>query len=422
MGKITENENPLSESIVIEDKERVVINKKIVAPSGEAAVEIPGNNAQLTVKSTGEISAPDQGNTAVQVSGKDNTIRNIGQIFGSLNGVSSTGEKLKLINRGTITSDSRAVDFVDGDGSSLDNNGELLGTGNQRNGTVYINGPVDDANINNRHGAVIDAGEGNTGDGISVQVGVDSEDLISDGIRINNRGSVVGRGQPGFEAGSRTTANGSSGVRFFNGTSSPEAIVRGSLNNSGTISSEANVGFLGGVVVENGVGFQGEINNNRSGLISGPRNGLYIGNADHDLTINNRRGGRIESGSRAVNLNGNDITLNNSGDIFGIGDQRDGTVYIDGPGDNITINNRRHGVIDAGEGNTGDGISVQVGVDSEDLISDNIIINNRGSVIGRGQPGFEAGSRTNANGSSGVRFFNGTIVILNDIRESIIRA
>jgi len=45
----------------------------------------------------------------------------LGQISGSLNGVSSTGERFNLINQGTITSDSRAVDFVAGDGGSLEN-------------------------------------------------------------------------------------------------------------------------------------------------------------------------------------------------------------------------------------------------------------------------------------------------------------
>ncbi len=145
------------------------------------------------VESTGSILATDEGNTAVQVSGTGDFIRNLGQISGSLNGVSSTGERLNLINQGTITSDSRAVDFVAGDGNRLENNGNIFGTGNQRNGTVYINGPVDNTKINNSRDGVIDAGEGNTGDGISVQVGVDSEDAIADGITINNDGTNCSR-------------------------------------------------------------------------------------------------------------------------------------------------------------------------------------------------------------------------------------
>ena len=291
----------------------------------------------------------------------------------------------------------------------LENNGNILGTGDQRNGTVYINGPVDSTSIKNSRGALIDAGEGNTGDGISVQVGVDSEDAISDGIIINNEGNIAGRGQPGFEAGSRTTANGSSGVRYFNGTSAPEAIVRGSLINSGTITSEALVGFLGGVVVEDGVSYQGIIENSRGGFISGPQNGIYIGNANHNLTINNERGARIESGSRAVNLDGDNVTLNNSGDIFGTGDQRNGTVYLDGTADRITINNSRTAVIDAGEGNTGDGISVEVGTPSEDALSEDIRIINEGNIAGRGQPEFAPGvGRLTPNGSSGVRFVSGS--------------
>ena len=391
-------ENQLSETIVLGDGEQLVVDETLVAPVGEPAVDIPGNDAQLIVESTGSILAPDEGNTAVQVSGVGDIIRNGGEISGSFNGVSSTGERLNLINQGTITSDSRAVDFVAGDGNSLENNGNILGTGDQRNGTVYINGPVDSTSIKNSRGALIDAGEGNTGDGISVQVGVDSEDAISDGIIINNEGNIAGRGQPGFEAGSRTTANGSSGVRYFNGTSAPEAIVRGSLINSGTITSEALVGFLGGVVVEDGVSYQGIIENSRGGFISGPQNGIYIGNANHNLTINNERGARIESGSRAVNLDGDNITFNNSGEIIGTGDQRNGTVYIDGTGDNITVNNRSTGEIDAGEGNGGSGYSVQVGAPSEDALSENINLFNEGVIQGRGS----------ANVPAGVRFFNGS--------------
>ena len=105
-------ENQLSETIVLGDGEQLVVDETLVAPVGEPAVDIPGNDAQLIVESTGSILAPDEGNTAVQVSGVGDIIRNGGEISGSFNGVSSTGERLNLINQGTITSDSRAVDFV----------------------------------------------------------------------------------------------------------------------------------------------------------------------------------------------------------------------------------------------------------------------------------------------------------------------
>ena len=166
--------------------------------------------------------------------------------------------------------------------------------------------------------------------------------------------------------------------------------MTGSVVNQGTITSEVNVGFLGGLVVEDGVAFDGQINN--SGLISGPRNGLYIGNADHDLSIVNS--GQIDSGSRAVNLDGDNVTLLNQGSILGTGNQRNGTVYLDGTADDITVNNQ--GTVDAGI--AGSGISVQVGaanglgdgINDVELSAD---IFNSGLITGRGDSNVPAGIR-----------------------------
>ncbi|ELS02264.1 putative calcium-binding protein [Xenococcus sp. PCC 7305] len=392
----------LESPIIVEDEQTVTISNSVIAIAGQPAVNIPGNNAQLIVTPTGEISAPDDGNTAIQSLGNQVEILNSGNIFGDFNGIDSDGDYFNLTNHGTIASNSRAIQLDDGDGITLENTGSIIGTDNQRNGTVYIDGTVDDVTLDNQH--LIDSGEGNTGDGLSTQVGATSEDSLSESINIFNSGSIIGRGQAEFAPGEgRLSANGSSGVRFFNGSVSPEATVTGSLSNIGFISAEVNVGFLGGVVVEDGVGFDGYIDN--EGLITGPRNGLYIGNANHNLTINNA--GSITSGSRAVNLDGNNILFNNTGLVLGTGNQRNGTVYIDGTGDNITINNT--GLIDAGEGNLGDGVTIQAGSASEDSISESINIFNSGSIIGRGQAEFAPGEgRLSANGSSGLRFFNGS--------------
>ena len=389
--------NTFTNPIVLSDEETKTIREAVQALAGEPAVDIPGDRARLVVTEDGSITAPDIGNTAVQVSGEDVSLSNRGLISGDLNGVSSTGNDLRLTNRGTIQSNSRVVDLSDGDDISVQNSGTLLGTGDQRNGTFYVDGTVDDLRLVNSKTGVIDAGEGNLGDAISIQVGA-AGDPASEEIDIVNRGLLQGRGDGPevFAEGARVTANGSSGLRFFNGSGQPEATVTGSVTNRGTIAAEVNVGFLGGVIVEDGVAFEGRITNSRSGLISGPRNGLYIGNADHDLQISNN--GRIESGSRAVNLDGDDVTLTNRGNILGTGDQRSGTVYVDGTADDITINNQRQGVIDAGVGNSGGGISIQVGtanglgagVDDLEAAVDLI---NRGLIQGRGTGNVPAGIR-----------------------------
>lgn len=386
------------DSIQLENGQNIQINESVIAPIGQPGVDVIGDNARVTVNFGGSIAADDPGNTGVLSSGNGVEISSNGEISGAFNGVSSTGDNFALRNRngGVISSDSRAVDISDGDNIVIDNTGSILGTGNQRNGTLYIDGTVDGVNLTNQSSGIIDAGEGNSGDGISVQVGAEG-DLINENINISNRNIIAGRGQAEFEPGvGRLTGNGSSGVRFFNGSGAPEATVTGSFINTGSISSEVNVGFLGGFVVEDGVSYQGQIRN--GGEISGPRNGLYIGNAAHELEIINEVRGTIESGSRALNLDGDNVSFENQGTVVGTGDQRNGTLYVDGTGDNISIDNRQNAIIDAGAGNSGSGVSIQVGTvnglsNGEDDTETSVDILNSGTIQGRGTDNVPAGLR-----------------------------
>ena len=95
-------------------------------------------------------------------------------------------------------------------------------------------------------------------------------------------------------------------------------------------------------------------------LLLSVQNGLYFGNATPagggDFTgavVNNA--GIISSGSRALNIDGTGLEVNNSGQIIGTGDQRNGTAYADSTAQDFTLNNS--GLIDAGEGNLGAGFS-----------------------------------------------------------------
>ncbi|WP_299490615.1 calcium-binding protein [Acaryochloris sp. IP29b_bin.137] len=341
----------------------------------------------------------DSNQTAIEANGVASTVFNRGLIDGGFNGVSATGNRFRLINRGTIESDSRAVDISDGDDSTVINSGSILGTDDQRNGTLYVDGTVDNFRLLNQRPGIIDAGEGNLGDAVSVQVGA-AGDPTSERINIINNGLFQGRGDGPdvFANGGRVTANGSSGLRFFNGSGQPATSVSGSVINNGTITAEVNVGFLGGLVVEDGVGFDGQIINGRDGLINGPRNGLYIGNADHDLTIRNF--GTIQSGSRAVNIDGTGVDLLNNGTIVGTGNQRNGTVYSDATADNYRIFNGPNGVIDAGEGNQGAGIALQTGDVAGDVVHSTLT--NLGTIQGRGQAAANLGLA-----GDGLRIFSG---------------
>jgi len=202
--------------------------------------------------------AIDSNQTAIEANGLASIVFNQGTITGGVNGVSATGNRFRLFNRGTIESDSRAVDISDGDGSIVTNSGSILGTENQRNGTLYVDGTVDNFLLVNQRSGIIDAGAGNLGDAVSVQVGA-VDDPTSERINIVNNGLFQGRGDGPevFANGARVAANGSSGLRFFNGSGQPETSVSGSVINNGTITAGVNVGFLGGLVVEDGVGFDG---------------------------------------------------------------------------------------------------------------------------------------------------------------------
>ncbi|NEZ56544.1 calcium-binding protein, partial [Leptolyngbyaceae cyanobacterium CCMR0081] len=223
----------LTNPIVLSDGEVEVIVDDIQAPAGEPAIDIAGDQALLAVIPGGSIAAPDSGNTAVQASDDNATILNLGEISGDLNGISSTGDNLRLLNIGTIQSNSRAVDISDGDGSFVLNTGDILGTGNQRNGTLYVDGTVDDLGLVNS--GRIDAGEDNLGDAVSVQVGA-ADDPSNENINITNNGLLQGRGDGPdvFANGGRVAANGSSGLRFFNGSGEAESTVTGSVINRGT--------------------------------------------------------------------------------------------------------------------------------------------------------------------------------------------
>ena len=94
-----------------------------------------------------------------------------------------------------------------------------------------------------------------------------------------------------------------------------------------------------------------------TGTISGVQNGVYFGNptpaggGDHTGGVVNNFG-VISSDSRAFNLDGNGLQVNNAGEILATGAQRNGTFYVDGTADNFSINNS--GSIDA-TGGSGSG-------------------------------------------------------------------
>jgi len=279
-------------------------------------------------------------------------------------------------NAGTISSDSRALN-IDGSGLTINNTetGEIIGTGVQRNGAVYADSTAQDFTLNND--GLIDASEG--GAGFSVELSAQGNDFeINNGVT----GVILGQGQA--PAGS---AQAGDGLRFerarVNGAldGSTTGVFTGTVNNDGLIDSASTQGTTAGIRFVNGVSFQGEVNNNEDGIISGAQNGLYFGNAtpagggENTGIVNNA--GTISSDSRALNIDGSGLTINNTGDIIGTGTQRNGTVYADSTAQDFVLNN--DGNIDAEEG--GAGFSAELSADGNAFEINNGV---DGIIQGRG--------------------------------------
>ena len=367
-----------------------------------------------TISNSGKIASGD--NTAGTVAGVravnglsfQGTLDNTGVISGTTNGLyfgnAVNGEGADhtggvVNNSGVISSDSRALN-IDGTGLEVNNEGSILGTGNQRNGTVYADSTAQDFTLNNR--GSIDAGAGNEGAGFSAELSATGNDFT-----INNSGELRGRGTAG--AGLATAGD---GIRLertrVDGAldGSTTGLFTGTINNSGIVTSEGDSGTTGGFRAVNGVSFQGTLNN--TGTISGVQNGVYFGNpnaaggGDHTGGVVNNFG-VISSDSRAFNLDGEGLQVNNHGDILATGAQRNGTFYVDGTANNFSLNNS--GSIDA-TGGSGSGLSIQVGNLDGDVQSGSIV--NSGSIIGSGDSGFDAGIRLFSGATNTV--FNGDIV------------
>lgn len=377
--------------VLANDFSRLLNFGEIVTNNAVAAVQAQGEDVDVFNFRSGVIEAnsgPDALATGVQVTGSA-AVRNFGEISGDFNGVQFAGPEssgsLDNFRGGVISSDSRAVD-IQGQGIDVRNFGDILGTGDQRNGTIYTNSTAEDISISNFTGGTVDAGEGNQGAGISLQVGDEVGDRVETDIFNGFGGTIQGRGQAAANTGLA-----GDGIRINNGAEG--TILETEILNSGLITSESTQGTAAGIRIADGASAEGEILNTSTGVIEGAANGLYIGQGTHDLDVLNF--GTIQSDSRAVNIDGTGVNLVNGGDILGTDSQRNGTVYADGTTDDFAVNNLSTGTIDAGEGNEGSGFGAEIA--GENAFS----LNNDGLIQGRGN----AAAGTNAAGD-GIRIGN----------------
>ena len=104
------------------------------------------------------------------VTQSDTSIVNAGNIAGGFNAInfvngSGSGSVTNLAG-GVVSSDSRAINI--GGSVAVSNAGQILGTGDQRNGTVYSDSAANNFSVSNS--GTIDAGAGNQGAGFSAEL------------------------------------------------------------------------------------------------------------------------------------------------------------------------------------------------------------------------------------------------------------
>jgi len=229
--------NGFFQSVVVDNTPAFLLNNdlarflnfgQIETNDALSAVSVDANDVQVFNFRSGSIDANGAAATGIEVTdGSSADIRNFGNIAGELNGVEFSGADssgtLDNFRGGVISSDSRAVE-IEGEGISVRNFGDIVGTGDQRNGTIYTNATAEDVSISNFSGGTIDAGADNSGAGISLQVGDEAGDVVSNTIFNGFGATIQGRGQE-----AANTGGAGDGIRINNGAdvlarSSPTAV------------------------------------------------------------------------------------------------------------------------------------------------------------------------------------------------------
>ena len=409
--------------------ESLLVKGKLITDGEESGVLTQGFLNGIKVNKKGLISSEE---TAIQVEGVATTIANFGHIFGGFNGINvANGDTASALivnyDSGIISSDSRAIN-IGGVGGKVFNFGKIISTASPRNGTVYGDVTAQNVFIDNLRYGVIDVGEGNDGDAISLELGAE----VDGGIY--NEGLIQGRGLP--EGVANNDNNQAAAVRLYwvEASGSDVSIFNGDIKNSGTLAAEngaaviiedrvklngdiINSGLIqsanpengNGISLENGSELTGQIIN--SGKIDGGFNGVNFANGG-EVVGSLYNTGLITSTSRAVNIGGFDVEVVNEGEISTSASPRDGVIYADQTAVNFDIINK--GLVDVGKGNNGDAISLELGAE----VNGSVV--NSGLVQGRGVPEGEANNQNNQaaavrlywgnNSGADVSIFNGDII------------
>lgn len=394
----------------------------------DPAVLSQGFNHTVRVGRSGSIESD---GTAIRVEGINTEIINRGLISGDFNGIDiANGDRAfgQILNRGTITSESRAVN-IGGFGGLLDNRGLITTSADPRNGTVYGDVTGDNIFIINRRRGVIDVGEGNNGDAISLELGAEVNG------RILNTGLVQGRG-----VADGTTNTASSAVRLYwvEAAGAPVSQFNGNIVNEGELATENGAA----VIIDNRVALNGAILN--SGLITGGVSDTFSGylavdtsNAASPITLVNTgaiRGDVLlsDNNDTYVGLEGtlHGVVFGNGGNDQLLGGESDDAL-AGGTGDDFILANGGNDFLSGGSGNdfidAGEGDDQIFGGVGLDFVltgtgNDGVTLSNQGfTIVGD----FNVGGDTLA--LSGLRLddisiegiFNSTVITAETTGEAI---
>jgi len=198
----------------------------------------------------------------------------------------------------------------------VNNAGQVIGTGDQRNGVIYSNSTANNFAVNNGRGGVVTLVEGASGAAVSLQLGA----VVA--ASVTNEGVLAGRGDA-------VGANPSAGVRLFTDLEEG-SVFEGDIDNYGLISSETSAGIL----IDENVALEGEINN--YGTIRGVV-GIDASESSAGVTVNQNRGEIVGD----VLLGSGDDTLRiNGGEVEGL--------VFGGDGDDELSGGRRDDRLDGG--------------------------------------------------------------------------
>jgi len=329
------------------------------------------------------------------------------------------------IRRGATIQGEDGVIFIEGDSVTVNNRGSIIGTGTQDEGVIYIDRDTDgDANvINNRGvGEIIAEGRGPAigielliADGFddAADVGVQNDVADLPTVRIlNTVNATIASEYNGTSSDDNDAINiagnpGSTGGlnRVCVETGAVNCLVTLQVNNFGTISSVFDNSGVAAITFEDDAVFNGAIVNRGTGVISGFRNGIRIGDIVGPDGVSTAEHG---------DQNGDDARIINYGLITGTNTNGRG---IDLEGDNVRITNNASGTIiggqigiEVGAGSTNTGSSD--GIEAENSGLNNVIVNS-GTIEG----GSQSINSSNAEGIIRIISEGGSFV--GDIRGSV---